>query len=505
MVSAPARACADAPLPYLDDAAQGARVRGVFTAAGYTAASVDAVLGRGGGAAQRQAVAAAGAGRDDALGLLIKLFGGGTTLPAATLATALPGAQLATLEAAGLLVRDTEGARATVLLTPYGTGLFAHDRGERHSARAADFVVGPSPVARLLGAFALPGTVDTALDLGCGAGVLALDALAPARHVSALDLNPRAVALTRFNARLNGRDDIVTYCGDLFTPLGTARFDRILSNPPFVIAPETTYLYRDGGAAICARIVCEAPAHLNVGGVLQMLCNWPERTGSDWREVPRRWFEGSECDGWVLRLRSLGAREYALAWLGQEHAGAPVPAAALEQWNDHFAAHGIDAVGTGLVVMHRPTGRTPWLELRDAPPLRGAAGASIAQVLAARDLAARLDDDAALLAACLQPNPALEHHVRRRPHGGGWAQTHAELRLARGLSFAVRADPLACLLIGYLDGRRSITAAASAVAAAAGVALAPLLAELPGAVRRLLQLGMLIPAEGTGPAGGAAR
>ncbi|MEQ8660308.1 MAG: methyltransferase, partial [Gammaproteobacteria bacterium] len=403
----------EAPLPRLESAAAGARVRAVFDAAGYTAAAVDTMLGRASGAARRE-VAAARADRDDAPGLLMRLFCGGAAVPDDALAAALPGPGRAILEAAGLLARDADGVRATVLLTPHGAHLYAHDRPERHRARDADFVVGPSPVARLLGAFVVPGTVDTALDLGCGAGVLALGALGAAGQVTATDINPRAVALTRFNALLNGRRDVRTACGDLFAPLGAARFDLVLSNPPFVLAPEATFLYRDGGPSMCARIVREAPAHLTVGGVLQMLCNWPERAGADWREVPRRWFDGSDCDAWVLRLRALGAREYALAWLGQEHAPAPVPAAALDRWSSHFAAHGIDAVATGLVVMRKPDGRAPWLELRDAPPLRGAAGASIARVLAARESAARLDDDAALLAACLRPNPDLEQLVRRR-------------------------------------------------------------------------------------------
>ncbi len=496
MVSAPCADDVDAPLPCLDEPGLANRVRGVFADAAYRADNVDALIGRPQANWRREAASRAlRAGRDTPLTTLVKLFCGARRVDTGVLDAVLGSAGSAALEAAGLLARDGDEARATVQITPLGEHLYAHDLPARHHARAADFVVGPSPVARLLGALTVPTPVERALDLGCGAGVLALDTLTGARHVTAVDVNPRAVALTRFNAALNGCGNVTTHAGDLFAPLGEARFDLIISNPPFVIAPRATFVYRDGGAPICARIVREAPAHLATNGILQMLCNWPERTGSDWREVPRSWFDGCGCDAWVLRLRSQAALEYALAWLGQEYAGEPVPAAALAEWTDHLAGHDIAAVGTGLVVMRRSSGRPPWLELRDAPPLRGAAGASIARVLVARDAAARLHDDTALLEARLCPAPDLEHHSRRRPDGSGWRAAGAELRLAGGLGFAVKADPVATALLGQLDGKRSVFEALERVAAQGGVAASLLLPQLPAAVRRLLHLGLLVPAE----------
>jgi len=492
-------ACADdaeAPLPRFDEPGLARRVQRIFADAGYRAENVDALLGRPASSWRREAASQAlRADVETPLAALLKLFCGGRRLAIGTLDASLGRSGVAALEAAGLLARRGEEVQATVQLTPHGKNLYAHDLPARHHARAADFVVGPSPVARLLGALTVPHAVERALDLGCGAGVLALDTLARADEVTAVDVNPRAIALTRFNAALNGCENINTHTGDLFEPLGDARFDLIVSNPPFVIAPRTTFIYRDGGAPICERIVREAPAHLAAKGILQMLCNWPEHAGRDWREQPRRWFEGSECDTWLLRLRTQPALEYALAWLGQEYAGGPVPAAPLAEWTDHLGRHDISSVGTGLIVMSRPDGRRPWLELRDAPPLRGPAGAAIARVLAARDAAARLGDDATLLGARLRPAPDLEHHVRRRPDGHGWMAAGAELRLARGLGFAVKADPVATALLGQLDGHRSVSEALERVATQGGVAPALLRPRLPAAVRRLLHLGLLIPAE----------
>ena len=73
-------------------------------------------------------------------------------------------------------------------------------------------------------------------DVGTGSGILALAAAkAGAAEVRAIDINPNAVAATAENARMNGVGDRVhAAAGDLLSsfPVG-ARFDVILSNPPF--------------------------------------------------------------------------------------------------------------------------------------------------------------------------------------------------------------------------------------------------------------------------------
>jgi methylase of polypeptide subunit release factors len=90
------------------------------------------------------------------------------------------------------------------------------------------------------------------LDLCCGTGVQALVSLGRgAAHADAVDINPRAVALGRMNARLNGlADSLTVYQGDLFTPLPPPRrYDRITCNPPLLpIPPAVPYpVIGDGG------------------------------------------------------------------------------------------------------------------------------------------------------------------------------------------------------------------------------------------------------------------
>lgn len=125
------------------------------------------------------------------------------------------------------------------------------------------------------------------LDLGTGSGAIAL-ALAhscPMAWVTALDRSCRALAIADCNRRRHKLQDRVhLVAGDWLAPLSgaSARFDVIVSNPPYIpsgqidgLQPEIA-LYEpraalDGGAdglACLARLIREAPPWLVSGGAL---------------------------------------------------------------------------------------------------------------------------------------------------------------------------------------------------------------------------------------------
>jgi len=114
------------------------------------------------------------------------------------------------------------------------------------------------------------------LDLCTGSGALALVAAREgAADVTAVDASRRAVLAVRLNARLN-RVRVRALRGDLFEPLGGARFDVIVSNPPYVPGgdagpvsgePRRGFDAGDDGRALIDRVCAGLPAHLRPGGV----------------------------------------------------------------------------------------------------------------------------------------------------------------------------------------------------------------------------------------------
>jgi len=102
-----------------------------------------------------------------------------------------------------------------------------------------------------------PAGAGTILDLGCGYGALGvvMAARAPRAQVTLVDINPRAVGLAAVNIRDNAVANAEARTGDGCAPVGDARFDLILLNPPI-----------RAGRAVVLRLLREAHAHLAPGG-----------------------------------------------------------------------------------------------------------------------------------------------------------------------------------------------------------------------------------------------
>jgi 16S rRNA (guanine1207-N2)-methyltransferase len=86
--------------------------------------------------------------------------------------------------------------------------------------------------AVLLQGVPAPPVTATLLDLGCGHGVVAITLArrAPGARVVAVDVNSRALELTRANAIANGAVNLEVCPPDEVDP--DLRFDAIYSNPP---------------------------------------------------------------------------------------------------------------------------------------------------------------------------------------------------------------------------------------------------------------------------------
>ncbi len=117
------------------------------------------------------------------------------------------------------------------------------------------------------------------LDLCTGSGLLAVVAALEGASSVAVDVSRRAVLSARLNAAVN-RVRVRALCGDLFAPVGSERFDVIVSNPPYLPDPGET-LPRRGlarawdaglrGRALLDRICAQAGRHLKPGGALLLI------------------------------------------------------------------------------------------------------------------------------------------------------------------------------------------------------------------------------------------
>ena len=125
--------------------------------------------------------------------------------------------------------------------------------------------------------------IRSILDIGTGSGCIAV-ALAknlPDIAISASDVSEAALEVARDNADRHGVLDRIDFrAGDLFEPWQGARFDMILSNPPYIgeseaaslpanvrdFEPHAALFAGDDGLKIVRRLAAEAPHHLNVGG-----------------------------------------------------------------------------------------------------------------------------------------------------------------------------------------------------------------------------------------------
>src|SRR5579863_1722286 len=129
-----------------------------------------------------------------------------------------------------------------------------------------------------------PKTIVSVLDLCTGGGSLALLAarVFPNARIEAVDVSPGALEVAARNLEEHGlQDRIALKQGDLFAPVEGARFDLILTNPPYVdaaaiadfppeYAAEPVLAHAGGtdGLDIVRRILIEAPKHLTADGAL---------------------------------------------------------------------------------------------------------------------------------------------------------------------------------------------------------------------------------------------
>ena len=246
----------------------------------------------------------------------------------------------------------------------------ASDLGEVQTGKplADDHVLGIGGATLTLLEMTVRERVDSALDVGCGCGIQALYLATHADRVVATDLSSRACALTQFNAALN-EAVIDVREGSLFEPVEGETFDLIVTNPPFVITPDSVrgaaglLEYRDGGMDrdnLIRAVLRGAPARMNEGGTLQMLANWEipadRNPDTQWSWRLDSWCDGLPVDAWVVQRDVLDPARYVDMWI-RDSGGQLMDRADYERaftsWLADFRRAGTGAIGMGFVALRR--------------------------------------------------------------------------------------------------------------------------------------------------------
>lgn len=165
-----------------------------------------------------------------------------------------------------------------------------------------------------------PEGITRVLDLCTGGGSLAILAAHafPNAIVDAVELSPEAASLAAENIAdygLEGRINLLR--GDLFSPVGKAKYDLILTNPPYVDAETMAMLPEEfrhepamalgsgeDGLDITRRILREAAAHLSESaGLLCEIGLGRETLEASFPDTPFFWLDTEASEAEVFWLR----------------------------------------------------------------------------------------------------------------------------------------------------------------------------------------------------------
>jgi hypothetical protein len=479
------------------DPALAPRLRDALTAADYTVDAVADLLGPTAGAALERHETTPALRRTTGgspVATLARLFLLQTSVARADADRALTGL-VEPLAHAGMLVASAGEVRAVLDCRPYAdddhawwvvSDLTPGLDGQPIRVEA-DHVLGVTPASTSLAQLTIRRHVARALDLGTGCGVQSLHLSTHATHVVATDVNPRALAVTAFNAALNGVE-IDLREGSLWEPVADETFDLVTTNPPFVISPATEepLVYRDSGLPgdqVVEAVVRGATARLADGGWCQVVANWAIHAGVGWDERLSAWLP-ADCDALVVQREVLDPPAYVELWLKDAgRHGGPGYLAAYEAWLGWFDRQGIEGVGFGWVNLCKG-GHTrdlidhPYaVEQPVAPAIEQWANAHATPVDAGSRFVLRVD-------------------VVQETHGepGAADPETIVLRQRRGLCRARQVDTVEAALAGACDGELTIGQILGALATLLDRDRDELATAYLPAVRRLVDEGFLSPA-----------
>lgn len=219
--------------------------------------------------------------------------------------------------------------------------------------------------------------ITEVLDLGCGSGVLSLVLATAAQgdggtqvRVTGTDISQRALAFAELGRAgvLRGVEEpenspanVEWLQGSWFEPVQGRKFDLIVSNPPFVMAPpqrEGSTTYRESGLELdgaSALVVSETPQYLTPGGRAHVLAGWALADGESTAHRVSSWLPDTGVRAWVVQRETVDTAEYVKTWLTDEGIDVRSEAghARMAEWLNYLSSHGVTQIGMGYVHLEK--------------------------------------------------------------------------------------------------------------------------------------------------------
>ncbi len=124
----------------------------------------------------------------------------------------------------------------------------------------------------------LPEELGSALEIGCGSGIISIHLAKRGNTVTSVDINPKAVNATKFNANQN-QVNIEVLEGDMFEKVKGRKFDFIVCNSPYLPPteeyndPELALAVEGGptGSEFTIELLSKAEEYLKTGGNIYLI------------------------------------------------------------------------------------------------------------------------------------------------------------------------------------------------------------------------------------------
>jgi len=247
------------------------------------------------------------------------------------------------------------------------------------------------------------------------------------------------------------------------------------------------------GDALVASVIGGIAAHLEPGGIAQLLGNWEYHDGTigagrDGLARVAEWVASTGLDAWVVEREVQDAALYAETWIRD---GGTRPGAEFDRlynaWLDDFVQRGVTEIGFGYLTLRASSRGLRRFE-RLGSAVGSGLGIHIAETMAAADWqSAHTDDELGRERLVLAPDVTEERHY----WPGASDPTVMILHQGGGFGRSVPLDTGLAALVGACDGDLSVRAIIAAIAQLLDVDAAGLTADLLPSIRELVTTGFL--------------